>query len=126
MGAQGCSDWYVSRWLFFFPFLFLPLLIEMFSNGKSACASATGLPKAEYAVGYFTEMGIGCRRDPLEANVWYVRAADQGDERAKHRIAAIRAAASGGSRMPPREMIDGKKEEEEKGKAGGGKKWGLF
>ncbi|KAL9608609.1 MAG: hypothetical protein Q9167_006570 [Letrouitia subvulpina] len=85
-------------------------------------AAETGLPKAEYAVGYFTEMGIGCRRDPLEANVWYVRAADQGDERAKHRIAAIRAAASGGSRMPPREMVDGKKEE---GKAGG-KKWGLF
>ncbi|KAL9035809.1 MAG: hypothetical protein Q9214_006422 [Letrouitia sp. 1 TL-2023] len=88
-------------------------------------AAETGLPKAEYAVGYFTEMGIGCRRDPLEANVWYVRAADQGDERAKHRIAAIRAAASGGSRMPPREMMGGKKEEE-KGKAGGGKKWGLF
>lgn len=42
-------------------------------------------------------MGIGCRRDPLEANVWYVRAADHGDERAKHRIAAIRNAASGGS-----------------------------
>ena len=40
-------------------------------------------------------MGIGCRRDPLEANVWYVKAADQGDERAKHRISAIRAAASG-------------------------------
>ena len=68
-------------------------------------------------------MGIGCRRDPLEANVWYVRAADQGDERAKHRIAAIRTAASGGSTMPPREMmLDGKKEE--KGK--GGKRWGIF
>jgi TPR repeat protein len=40
-------------------------------------------------------MGIGCRRDPLEANVWYVRAADQGEERAKHRIAAIRAAVAG-------------------------------
>jgi TPR repeat protein len=54
-----------------------------------------GLAKAQYAVGYFTEMGIGCQRDPLEANVWYVKAADQGDERAKHRIAAIRAAAEG-------------------------------
>jgi len=40
-------------------------------------------------------MGIGCRRDALEANVWYVKAADQGDERAKHRIATIRAAADG-------------------------------
>jgi TPR repeat protein len=58
-------------------------------------AAETGLRKAEYTVGFFTETGIGCRRDPLEANVWYVRAADQGDERAKHRIAAIRAAATG-------------------------------
>jgi TPR repeat protein len=58
-----------------------------------------GLTKAEYAVGYFTEMGIGTRRDPLEANVWYVKAADSGDERAKVRLAAIRAAASGGTPM---------------------------
>lgn len=40
-------------------------------------------------------MGIGCRRDPLEANVWYVKAADKGDDRAKQRLAIIRAAASG-------------------------------
>lgn len=53
--------------------------------------------KAQYAVGYFTEMGIGCRRDILEANVWYVKAADAGDERAKQRLAAIRAAISGGT-----------------------------
>ncbi|KAJ5660453.1 hypothetical protein N7507_006904 [Penicillium longicatenatum] len=58
-------------------------------------AANLGLVKAQYAVGYFTEMGMGCRRDPLEANVWYVKAADQGDERAKLRIAAIRAAADG-------------------------------
>ncbi|ORY66420.1 uncharacterized protein BCR38DRAFT_408361 [Pseudomassariella vexata] len=61
--------------------------------------------KAQYAVGYFTEMGIGCRRDILEANVWYVKAADAGDERAKQRLAAIRAAVSGGTPMevaPPR------------------------
>ncbi|KAK4230930.1 hypothetical protein QBC38DRAFT_451651 [Podospora fimiseda] len=64
-----------------------------------------GYVKAQYAVGYFTEMGIGCRRDILEANVWYVKAADAGDERAKHRLAAIRAAVSGGTPMevaPPR------------------------
>ncbi|KAK5652575.1 hypothetical protein OQA88_10336 [Cercophora sp. LCS_1] len=61
--------------------------------------------KAQYAVGYFTEMGIGCRRDILEANVWYVKAADAGDGRAKQRLAAIRAAVSGGTPMevgPPR------------------------
>jgi TPR repeat protein len=54
-----------------------------------------GFAKAEYAVGYFTEMGIGCRRDPLEANMWYVRAADQGNETAKQRLQIIRDAASG-------------------------------
>ena len=61
--------------------------------------------KAQYAIGYFTEMGIGCRRDVLEANVWYVKAADAGDQRAKQRLAAIRAAISGGTPMdvaPPR------------------------
>ena len=49
------------------------------------------MPKAEYAVGYFTEMGIGCRRDPLEANVWYVRAAENGNENAKQRLKIIRS-----------------------------------
>ncbi|KAF2281305.1 HCP-like protein [Westerdykella ornata] len=63
-------------------------------------AAEQGLPKAEYAVGYFTEMGIGCQRDPLEANVWYVRAADHGDERAKQRLAVISAAASGQQYKP--------------------------
>ncbi|KAF4970647.1 hypothetical protein FZEAL_9998 [Fusarium zealandicum] len=66
----------------------------------------TGFVKAQYAVGYFTEMGIGCRRDVLEANVWYVKAADVGDERAKQRLAIIQAAVSGqGTPMevaPPR------------------------
>jgi TPR repeat protein len=64
-----------------------------------------GYVKAQYAVGYFTETGIGCRRDILEANVWYVKAADAGDERAKQRLATIRAAISGGTPMevgPPR------------------------
>lgn len=41
-------------------------------------------------------MGIGCRRDPLEANVWYVRAAEAGNETAKQRLQIIREAAAGG------------------------------
>ncbi|KAI1128390.1 HCP-like protein [Nemania abortiva] len=64
-----------------------------------------GFVKAQYAVGYFTEMGIGCRRDILEANVWYVKAADAGDDRAKQRLQAIRLAVSGGTPMdvaPPK------------------------
>lgn len=50
----------------------------------------------------------------MEANVWYVKAADAGDERAKHRLAAIRAAASGGTPMevaPPKNVSKTKKSE---------------
>ena len=72
-------------------------------------AAEQGLPKAQYTLGYFTEMGIGCRRDPLEANLWYVRAADQGEERAKHRISAIRAASSGVDPMTAAQAKKGKK-----------------
>lgn len=81
---------------------------------------STGLTKAEYAVGYFTEMGIGCRRDPLEANVWYVKAADSGDERAKQRLAAIRAAASGGTPMEVAEPKTGAKVKKSSNKTAGG------
>lgn len=62
--------------------------------------AAPGFAKAQYAVGYFTEMGIGCRRDPLEANVWYVAAAEQGYEAARQRLDIIRAAASGDPGVP--------------------------
>lgn len=82
------------------------------------------MPKAEYAVGYFTEMGIGCRRDPLEANVWYVRAADQGNENAKQRLNIIRNAAAGTSTDPgiPMSKVEPKSKE-----LGGKKKtFGIF
>lgn len=83
-------------------------------------------------MGYFTEMGIGCRRDPLEANVWYVRAADQGNESAFQRLQIIRAAASGtgdGNAMPMSKAqakskdLAGKVEANGDGKK---KKFGIF
>ncbi|SNX85023.1 related to SKT5 - protoplast regeneration and killer toxin resistance protein [Melanopsichium pennsylvanicum] len=52
-------------------------------------AAEQGLAKAEYAVGYFTEMGIGTVKDINEARAWYKRAADHGDKRANQRIAAL-------------------------------------
>lgn len=58
-------------------------------------AAESGLTKAEYAIGYFSEMGIGCRRDALAANHWYSKAAQHGDQRAVHRMAAINAASTG-------------------------------
>lgn len=38
-------------------------------------AAQSGLAKAEYAMGYFTEVGIGTRADIEEAKRWYYRAA---------------------------------------------------
>jgi TPR repeat protein len=58
-------------------------------------AAESGLTKAEYAIGYFSEMGIGCRKDALAANHWYSKAAQHGDQRAVHRMAAINAASTG-------------------------------
>ncbi|ORZ18142.1 hypothetical protein BCR42DRAFT_413235 [Absidia repens] len=44
------------------------------------------LPKAEYAVGYFTEVGIGINKNLDEAMVWYKKAAQNGDKRAIQRL----------------------------------------
>lgn len=38
-------------------------------------AANKGLPKAEYAVGYYSEVGIGVKTDTEEAKRWYMRAA---------------------------------------------------
>jgi TPR repeat protein len=42
--------------------------------------------KAEYALGYFYEMGIGIEANAEESNKWYKRAADHGDQRAIDKI----------------------------------------
>jgi TPR repeat protein len=48
-----------------------------------------GYPKAEYALGYFYEMGIGVDADQKESHKWYKKAADHGDKRAKDKINGI-------------------------------------
>lgn len=49
-------------------------------------AAEAGLAKAEYAVGYFTEVGVGTIRDEREAQRWFRSAAEHGDKRAKERL----------------------------------------
>ncbi|KAI9301911.1 hypothetical protein BJ944DRAFT_270737 [Cunninghamella echinulata] len=49
-------------------------------------AAEKELPKAEYAVGYFTEVGIGINKNIEEAMVWYKKAAEHGDKRAIQRL----------------------------------------
>ncbi|KAF9018099.1 HCP-like protein, partial [Hymenopellis radicata] len=45
-----------------------------------------GLPKAMYAVGYFSEVGIGTTADMEKAVAWYKKATDLGDKRAAQRL----------------------------------------
>ncbi|CAG8477211.1 10333_t:CDS:2 [Diversispora eburnea] len=52
-------------------------------------AAEKSLPKAEYAVGYFTEVGIGVKIDQLTADMWYRRAAEHGDKRAQQRLKGV-------------------------------------
>jgi len=75
-------------------------------------------------------MGIGCRRDPLQANVWYVSAADKGYDAAKQRLAIIKSAVAGESPGIPMSKerartneLDGRKTNDEGGKK---KKFGIF
>ncbi|KAF9363832.1 hypothetical protein BGX34_003210 [Mortierella sp. NVP85] len=52
-------------------------------------AADKGLAKALYALGYFTETGIGPRKDMDEAIQWYKKAADAGDTRAVQRLKGV-------------------------------------
>ncbi|KAF9328488.1 hypothetical protein BG006_008346 [Podila minutissima] len=47
------------------------------------------LPKALYAMGYFTEVGIGPRKDMEEAIEWYKKASLAGDKRATERLEGV-------------------------------------
>ncbi|KAG8887808.1 hypothetical protein FRB98_008990 [Tulasnella sp. 332] len=49
-------------------------------------AAEGGLAKAMYAVGYFTEVGIGTAQSTQDAVIWYKRAAEAGDKRASQRL----------------------------------------
>jgi TPR repeat protein len=54
-------------------------------------AADKGLAKAEYAVGFFLENGVGCERDILRSVEYYKRAARGGDQRAIDRLDNNRA-----------------------------------
>jgi TPR repeat protein len=52
-------------------------------------AAEKGLSKAEYAVGYYTENGVGVEADKAEALRWYNKAAAKGNKRAAVKAAAL-------------------------------------
>ncbi|GES63092.1 chitin synthase activator [Aspergillus terreus] len=59
-------------------------------------AATSGLAKAEYAMGYFTEVGIGIAANLDDAKRWYWRAAAQGFPKARERLEELK---KGGARM---------------------------
>jgi TPR repeat protein len=62
-------------------------------------AADKGLAKAEYAVGYFLEYGVGVQPDFDDARRWYMRSAGQGNKRAVQRLNEINAGVQT-SRVP--------------------------
>lgn len=66
-------------------------------------AASKGIPKAEYAVGYYSEVGIGVKADLEEAKKWYMRAAAQGNKRAMQRLTELKKmGAKAGKARPTR------------------------
>ncbi|PWY90441.1 hypothetical protein BO94DRAFT_545191 [Aspergillus sclerotioniger CBS 115572] len=59
-------------------------------------AATAGLAKAEYAMGYFTEVGIGVAANLDDAKRWYWRAAAQQFPKARERLEELK---QGGARM---------------------------
>ncbi|KAI9363648.1 hypothetical protein BD770DRAFT_380096 [Pilaira anomala] len=52
-------------------------------------AADKGLAKAEYAVGYYTETGVGVLPNIEEAKLWYQRASKHGDKKADLRLKTL-------------------------------------
>ncbi|CRG86327.1 Chitin synthase regulatory factor 3 [Talaromyces islandicus] len=59
-------------------------------------AASAGLSKAEYAMGYFTEVGIGVPSNLDDAKRWYWRAASQNFNKARERLEELK---KGSARM---------------------------
>ncbi|KAF5365120.1 hypothetical protein D9758_011028 [Tetrapyrgos nigripes] len=54
-------------------------------------AAKKGLPSAEFAMGYYLEVGIGGPKDVTEARAWYIKARDHGNTDAADRLNALSA-----------------------------------
>lgn len=66
-------------------------------------AADKGLAKAEYAVGYYSEHGIGVRMDIEEAKRWYIRSAGQSNKKALKRLKELKMVS--GSSKPSKQKF---------------------
>ncbi|KAK1763524.1 hypothetical protein QBC33DRAFT_459115 [Phialemonium atrogriseum] len=65
-------------------------------------AAMAGLAKAEYAMGYFTEVGIGVPANLEDAKRWYWRAAAQDFPKARERLEDLKRSGKNGPRQRER------------------------
>ncbi|KAK4250914.1 hypothetical protein C7999DRAFT_11316 [Corynascus novoguineensis] len=65
-------------------------------------AALAGLSKAEYAMGYFTEVGIGVPANLEDAKRWYWRAAAQDFPKARERLEDLKRSGKSGPRARER------------------------
>ncbi|KAH8885711.1 HCP-like protein [Thozetella sp. PMI_491] len=65
-------------------------------------AAVAGLAKAEYAMGYFTEVGIGVPANLEDAKRWYWRAAAQDFPKARERLEDLKRSGKNGPRARER------------------------
>jgi TPR repeat protein len=71
-------------------------------------AADKGLSKAEYAVGYYTENGIGVQPSMEEAKLWYTRSAGQGNKRAAQRLKELKYATLSRNSLSHKQLRDSK------------------
>ncbi|XP_014560315.1 hypothetical protein COCVIDRAFT_34536 [Bipolaris victoriae FI3] len=79
---------------------------------KAACAEPP-LPKALFAMGYFTEVGIGCSRSLEEAKRWYGRAAAYKFPKAQERLEELKKGGSKAQKNRERLSRTNQKQQEE-------------
>ncbi|VUC33196.1 unnamed protein product [Clonostachys rosea] len=75
-------------------------------------AAIAGLAKAEYAMGYFTEVGIGIAANLEDAKRWYWRAAAQDFPKARERLEELKRAGRNAPRQRERISRTGQQEGE--------------
>ncbi|KAL7424990.1 Chitin synthase 4 [Cryptotrichosporon argae] len=73
-------------------------------------AAELGSSKAQYALGYFLETGVGTEPNMQAAMKWYRQAADAGDKRASKRVAAGFSGNAGASALDRRVEMEAMKD----------------
>ncbi|KAL2163747.1 hypothetical protein VTH06DRAFT_5806 [Thermothelomyces fergusii] len=81
--SLGVSRWFLFGYEGIFP------KNEQLAYKYALDAAVSGLPTAEFAMGYYHEIGIHVPKDLAEARRWYEMAAEHGNKDAKERLESL-------------------------------------